>query len=66
MDATWRYDSRPFDETLLAGGSSATNFAEKFLNEGVDGKEKRCRMGGSPRTKRLGAQTGNGMQANDL
>ncbi|WP_217333104.1 hypothetical protein, partial [Rhodanobacter sp. C05] len=36
---------------------------EKSFNEGVDGLQKRCRMGGSPRTKRLGAQTGNGMQA---
>ena len=39
---------------------------KNFFLEGVDGREKRCRMGGSPRTKRLGAQTGNGMQANDL
>ncbi len=37
---------------------SAANSGEKFLTEGVDGQEKRCRMGGSPRTKRLGAQTG--------
>jgi hypothetical protein len=26
---------------------------EKSINEGVDGSKKRCRMGGSPRTKRL-------------
>ena len=44
----------------------APNNLEKSFHEGVDGEEKRCRMGGSPRTKRLGAQTGNGMQANDL
>ncbi len=28
---------------------------KNLLAEGVDGLEKRCRMGGSPRTKRLGA-----------
>src|SRR6185312_14970544 len=36
-------------------GSSATNYPERFCYKGVDGQEKRCRMGGSPRTKRLGA-----------
>ena len=42
---------------------SATTATKKFFITGVDGLQKRCRMGGSPRTKRLGAQTGNGMQA---
>jgi hypothetical protein len=42
---------RPFAKVF------ATPHAENFLAAGVDGREKRCRMGGSPGTKGHGAIT---------
>jgi len=66
MDATWRYDSRPFDEALSREGFRNEFSLKSFFTEGVDGRKKRCRMGGSPRTKRLGTVPEKRCQANDL
>ena len=43
-----------------------TNHLEKMFHEGVDGNEKRYRMGGSPRTKRPEGFFERMKQVNDL
>src|ERR1700754_283735 len=58
--------SIPRDESLPCEGFRSADNLEKKNHEGVDGKEKRYRMGGSPRDEMFRGRNRKGSQVIDL